>query len=664
MHFDEGSGREMRGQSIEVTFKPPTLIPLPAGAPAGAKRRYTSAQLDHVSAKGAVKLTESAGAEGGEGNNIQADRLETDMGLTTEGKPYPIRAVATGHVRARQDCYLIETESLIVEFAESTPEAIAAGERPYEAVLLKAAEGVTLHDVRPDVRMDVKGDTLVSYPKKQTATVTGDPARVAYGDEVLMGPKIVMLFKEGIKDAPSPADRKRRLVEAYIPGRGGVRALVTRDINGRQLLKPRPALIRWTESMRYLTEEDRLIFTKGVEFDSADGLAADPMGKPINFDSIGEHLRCGKMTVTLEKLPAPATRPASRPATRPAATPGAERTGISQMDRRKIQQIVAEKDVKVMSRWHDKQGFLEGQLQIAAERKLTYNALDKGLDVDGPGTLLVGDYRRPELPKPRKPGDPPPNIADAQNIGRPSQTVFKWGKNMAMSQTDWTVDFTGGVVMRHRSGKSILLAGNLPIRRISSSNKGRQIVLDCRHLNATFSKKPDKKPPATGTPGRGAGAPGRGAGTPGSGAGTSGRGATTPTGTAGTASATAGTAAATAEKAGESRFQNPGLTLETFVAEGGVDEPGADPNDPTAGTLLFQDGPYMAMGKRMEYSRKHDRVIIYGDPAKRIDARVYVEDPIAGTARWHTGQQITVTRRGGKIFITTGAGTGGGSGRN
>jgi len=624
VHFDEGDGRTMRGDTIEVTFDPPVLIPRGPTAPPKGKRKYTSARLSRVLAVGSVELTEPPKTKGEEGNYIHTDRLETHMGTTAAGKPYPTRALATGHVRARQDSNVITTEALTVEFTASSPEAIAAGRRPYEPTLLQADNGVTLTDTRPDVRMEIVGDSLTSHPKQRTATVAGSPARVTYGDELLTAPKIDLFFDERTIDGV----KKRRLAEAVIPSEGGVRAMTTRDISGRQLAKPRPALIRWAKSMRYLAAKDQLVFEEGVKFDSADGLAADPMGEPIPFDSIGEHLRCGKMTVTLAKPEPPATRPAKaagRPPKPAPATRPAGRTGVAEMKRRKIQQIVAERNVKVMSRWNDALGYLEGQLQISGKDTLTFNSPGKRLDVDGPGTLLVGDYRPPEPPKARTDAALP----EAPNIGRPSQTVFKWGGNMKMSQADWTVDFDGGVVMRHRSGKSILLSGNLPIRNFSAAGPGRQLILDCRHLVARFVKKPQS--PA---------------------------GAKPPAGAKGSPAAK-GTPAAESRP---TRFENPGLTLDMFVAEGGLAE-AAGPNDPAAGSVLFQDGPYMALGKRIEYSRKLDRVIIYGDPARKIDARVYVEDPDAGTSRWHVGEKITVARRAGKIFVTTGPGTGGGSGR-
>jgi hypothetical protein len=438
-----------------------------------AGRERARQVLDRALFTGRVRLE-----RGGSDEYVNCDVLDVEMARGRDGGSYPGRAVATGHVTARQEGSDIAADEVTVEFRESAGEG-QGGESGGEPVSLVAQGHVKVTDERGDETMTAEAHRLESDLIARSATLTAPPAgadpgpqlaRITQGHNTLSGRKISL---HEVK-----ADDGNREVEVFVNGPGSLGFLTSKDIQGRELPRPRPVKVVWRGSMKYLGRDDFAEFLEQVEMDSGP-----------------EHMSCRQMRLWFGKTPGEDDRSST---TRPAAGRRAKglALGVEPYSRRRVKMIVADGDVVLRTRHEDEKGHLDRMLQITGQ-KLEYDGDFARVSVSGAGTLVSQDYREP--PDGEEAGDAEP----ASPLDRPSQTVLKWQRHgqLLMKQREVTVD--GDVVMRHRSGNKILLVERLNVPRARKDkwaklDDGRATDLRCRKLLVLFAgDSADPSAPAT-----------------------------------------------------------------------------------------------------------------------------------------------------------------------
>jgi len=411
------------------------------------------------------------------GGETTGGRFNAEMAVTEKGELYPVRAKAACAVAASFDGAEIHTDELTLELEPSSD----PGGRAAEPVAMTASGNIVLTDTTGERLVAASGSELVGDLRTGRHVITGDLAKIAYGDEWLSGYEIIMHLGR--------VDGRRRLNDATVVGAGLARILLRQDLSGTPLAEPAPGLIRWTEQMKYTPDDEELVFSGNVAFDSAAGIGASFPEDVIPFESVGDHVRCEELTLVLEAEDdqAATTQPAD-----------GRRSLVDA--KRKVRSIAAKGGVRLLSRRHDEEGLLTSRVQMTGE-DLTWDAVGGSeITIESPGTLSLEDYRAPEPTKDS--GDP----VDLSRSDRPGITVFQWRTRMHLVQAlwqapaptgakqpaVWTARMEGGVMMRHRSGRQILGIGRLPIRMPDPTPVGRIAELDCREVFARFVAAADK----------------------------------------------------------------------------------------------------------------------------------------------------------------------------
>ena len=409
-----------------------------------------------------VVLRQSADANG---EYVACDDLNVKMARGRRGTAYPSRAVATGHVSGRQEGSDIQAEKVTVDFGEA-PAGAAAGATDVASAVrpeFVVAEGkVRLTDRRDPNAPPVlaTADRVSSDLRKRTAVLNGSPARIVQGPNHLSGEVIRLDQREGA---------------AEVDGKGTLRFLTRKDMNGRTLTNPRPVAVAWSKGMTFRGEKRTASFAGDVTLDG--GM---------------DQMACQSMQILFTEPPAekpPATQPTSVPVARPASRParagrlGGMAVGMDKYSRRRISMILADKDVSLRSRRENAKKQLVRRVQLAGD-KLIYDVQTSRLTMLEHGTFMAEDY---EKPRKEKPADSDGLVAA---VGRPSQTAFEWNRSMQFSQKDRLVVLDGKVKMVHRSGNQVLLADKLPVPREEwgTLEAGRKTVLSCEEMIAKFAE--------------------------------------------------------------------------------------------------------------------------------------------------------------------------------
>jgi len=478
MHFDRRSGRadligpghltrSVESSKTKPASKEPATQPAPADRIKWAKsmtamfyeqkivradgRHETRPQIRDARFRGGVELT-----AGKSGDFVHCDDLYVEMLPSRHGggKVYPGKATAKGGVVARQEGSDIKADQVDVVFEEPYDDSERTVGK-IRAKTLVATGSVRVTDKQnPSQPVVAVADRISAELTKRTATLTGKPAKISQGPNSLAGETIEL---------------NERLESAVVIGRGSLRFLTKRDLNGAELDTPRPLEVTWSRGMGYSGDLDSVAFTGDVDLQSGT-----------------DRMQCGTMRVWFEKVSAVGAKSTTKP-----ASPGGSRRlalNVEQYSRRRLAMIKARDDVKVNSYREDEQKRFM-RLQMTGNN-LVYDASAKKMLVSGAGTLVVEDYRLEKKKRPKtRPKDAP--VADA--IRRPWQTLFTWSKYMEMLQDQRKVFMDGNVVMVHRSGQQIVKAKALKLPPWPKTLPvGRSTRLTCEKLMAKFAP-PDKK---------------------------------------------------------------------------------------------------------------------------------------------------------------------------
>ncbi|HAU39225.1 MAG TPA: hypothetical protein DCX07_16115, partial [Phycisphaerales bacterium] len=387
--------------------------------------------------------------EGRTGDFVRCDDLDVTMAPgVSGGRTYPARAMARGHVTARQEGSDIEADKVTMTFAPAG-EGEAARARP--ATVL--AEGhVKIRDLRGKEPTIATADRVDADVEARTAKLTGKEATIRQGPNSLVGGQIELNEKDE---------------SAVVVGPGRLSFLTRKDLNGQDLPQPREITVAWSRGMGYGNKNNAAAFTGDVD------LVSGP-----------DRMQCETMQIWMER---------TESATQPAQTqPAGERDrrlalNLENYSGRRLAMIKAKGAVRVQSRREDPdKRFL--RLQLTGE-ELLYDASRREMTVPSPGTLVVEDYRLPKEGATTRPADATPAGEMAGAIVRPWQTLFQWNRLMELKQAERQAIMEGEAIMVHRSGRQIVASLEelgLPDWP-KDLEEGRRTRLTCERLLAQFS---------------------------------------------------------------------------------------------------------------------------------------------------------------------------------
>ncbi len=419
----QGETQNMKAEELTVKFHRPVSDKEPVN------------RIASLHAVGNVNVNDTQSGE-----FIKSQVLDVQMSGMEEERTYPRKAVATGDVSARQEKREITAEKMLtITFTTERDEK--TGKVRIKPMQLDAAGAVKIIDRSGNEPVLVEAETVTSDLSAKTAILEGKQATVRQKDNIIRGDKI---FFNQVRES------------ADVAGPGSLRFYSDSDISGNKVEQPRPVDIVWKEKMNYRGKDRTAIVTGEVHLETA-----------------GDELDCENMQVVFSPAPVPA-----------AAAPTAESkpAEFASFRPRRIETVVAEKNVRLKSRREDKDGFLLQRVQLRSEHVI-YEADRNVLTCPKAGTLSTEDYRPPEKKAPANRRRD--NLAG--NIDRPSQSAFRWSESMKMDQTIRTVWMSGKVRLVHRSGENVVLAEKLNVRPWGKLPAGRKTQLDCEQMQARFA---------------------------------------------------------------------------------------------------------------------------------------------------------------------------------
>jgi hypothetical protein len=209
----------------------------------------------------------------------------------------------------------------------------------------------------------------------------------------------------------------------------------------------------------------------------------------------GDKLKCGILDVYF--IDAATSQPTSAPAAGApvAAAPARAATTTSApglamaFKPQSIAKVHARNDAVLESTQKD-ESFLRTRVTLWSDSVL-YRVADKNVVCDGPGRLVMEDYRPPAKAKPEAAATPAADdgLLPGGSVNSPSQTAFKWKDSMSMDQATRKVAMYGGVVMAHRSGNEIVKPQE-PTRPWGELKTGRNTAVNCDYMTAEFAAAP------------------------------------------------------------------------------------------------------------------------------------------------------------------------------
>jgi len=441
---------------------------------------------------GSARLQEMADDDT-KGGSVSADELRIFLDRGDDGMWRPTRSEADGHCRIQQDTMEITSEHMEVIFADKPAEAdetrqagdAAARSADGEADIwgrlaaqkLTAWGSVRGRDTSDEEPTTLTADRLIVQPQVGWAQLigTGEPAVIAQGENRLTGKDI--RFTEYAPPEPRDGDAQPEY-SAVVLGPGELHFLSPRKGDGDERAEPVPITVTWGSQMTYSGQWDVATFEGTVRV--ASGL---------------NEMRCGSLHLQLELDEPGEAGPAAIAAPAEPAASGRLAVGLEQYGRRRINLMIARRDVRLRAedravpRAGERHGRLLTRSRLLAN-ELHYWPQDKRVRVKGAGSLLTEDYRPPKPRDTRKPTGPL-----SRSLQRPYQTGFAWSKSLDWSQTDgicravlegrppnaWTIS--------HASGNRIAGA-----RRFGAADltAGETLKLACEHLLAEFAAPPEK----------------------------------------------------------------------------------------------------------------------------------------------------------------------------
>jgi lipopolysaccharide export system protein LptA len=395
----------------------------------------------------------------------QIERTDANSGKR-ETKTYPKQIVARankggGGLRASQSGSRIDANEIELTFAPPRPDADpnsdAARARP---AMVNATGNVRLEGGSggEDDPMVAICQTLTSNLLDGSATLRGKPAKIRQDANQLTGETIYLERKEAREGG-----YHERL---EVRGAGAMTFRTDRDLEGNALEQSRLVNVAWARQMKFIGADDQATFNGEVRLRSQQ-----------------EEMDCETMVVEFDRVEPNVPR-GGKPAP-DANAPAVLEMGSGSFAKRRIREVIATGNVRLLSKREDPNSRMLWRFALVTPRQLTFDANARTMQVTGEGKLALEDYRRPQRRKKSATSE------DAYLVS-PSQTVFDWNKSMSLSQDDLTVIMEGDVGAVHRSGKKVVLTKGLKVPfEMASAPPGRETILGCGWMTATFSREAD-----------------------------------------------------------------------------------------------------------------------------------------------------------------------------
>jgi hypothetical protein len=453
--------------------------PVPTTRPASTQPSHASSpQLEQLRASGMVHCVVNGPGGPQDLRKLDCDDLRMGTAHGADGRLFARNILATGSVHAIDPQRDLHAGYLNVILAEPTTKPstrpstqpalankgqITPGELKsllaHDAVHVVTADGKTAD--ADEMRINVaNGETLV--------TLTGAPAKVTRGPDVLTGPFITMVPETE---------------HLTVTGKG--------EMHGIQQAagdKPaRPFDVAWQRTLDGLGDT--------IE------ATGDVVAKSIDSDGALNTAKGDRIIITTT------TRPSTRPSTQPAlagsttqpAVAGAKKKSTTQpagdldaMGDREVKSITLKGNAITDSILNDDKGNLLRMMQVKSEviQFFQLDPLHKKLVIPGAGTMLFVDNRPPAADKPAQEAAKDP-------MGMRGQTAFGWEESLVYDETINQMTMLGSVVIGRKDQNAA--AGSKPMQIF-----GDKVVADIEPAKEPTTRpatKPATKPstrPASG----------------------------------------------------------------------------------------------------------------------------------------------------------------------
>ncbi len=534
----------MSADQVEATFLPPDPQADQDDETAEGEVISPDAVVaDRVLATGNVRMSQLTD---GIRNAVACDRLIVEMTVDDMGNNVPRLGRAYGNVIAAQGERSIRAkEELILEMA-SLPQPVTEEER---AFLEQGKQACGYTDDSPEwatiqAKLDERRELHVTGMSARGQVVVLDPEEnlnlVAESMDCTFdaGRQIKRALIEGREDARAYVDVGDFYIEGQtirldldaqvvdVPGKGTLRFVTVKDLDGRPLDEPRPVSVTWQRDMKLDGKTNRGIFRDRIRASSQQAVMECRDELRIRFEDLPQ-----------PEIPAAASSPGFfRKMAQRVVSFGAEEEDatvrVSQGFRKRPAYLHAVGDAVILSSSYEElpagretgvvsemltelvsttlgvprprgevaehQGRLLSRGRISGPQ-IAIDFKDAYLSVEGAGNLLLEDYRLPKSRRARQASSQGASelFADASmgDLGSTgmSQTLFRWENSMTYLNQRNVAVFDRAVEMKHRAGSEMALSGQLQqamqLGDAAMANiKSRRAGMTCENLLVEFEE--------------------------------------------------------------------------------------------------------------------------------------------------------------------------------
>jgi len=291
-----------------------------------------------------------------------------------------------------------------------------------------------------------------------------------------------------------------------VPGEGLLRFYTDQDIDGRPVDRPIPVAVTWTEEMWLRGGDNKGSFSGRVRVVSENNvmesdelrLRFEPVRSPeaASFAASGAPLerRLRRRLVRVDAFGHAVILSSAY------AEPHTSRTGRFVRTIRELVPDFLQPPVTqpAHAATQPVPARLESRIRLAGPQ-IRIDLEEEQLIVEGAGNLLIEDYRLPAATTERRANrtssfTSASAVPGLDSVG-PSQTLFTWQSAMTFLNKDNIAKFDQDVVMRHRAGADMVLAGRLRAalqldEAIARRLRNQTAMLTCDTLLAQFERDP------------------------------------------------------------------------------------------------------------------------------------------------------------------------------
>ena len=418
---------------------------------------------------------------------ISADAMDTKFSPRSSGKGQFASSIglkgnvlATEKTPQKQSESQLECGKMLISLIDKK-DATAYSETSYgkAAVSKLVAEENVIgrYLVEGETRSSLHADKLIADELSHTTTLYGTPAELKRGENDWLSSDTIIITEIGKTDG----EDKNYVLTAPGAGAMNVTFATAENDSSSALLD-----LKWTESLTFDDEKNKAVF-KGRDKERVTGVIS-------HSTTSASQLMADKLELYLQDK-----EPTSPPdKSSPAEDMASSETFFKPMGDKTLQKMVMTGRAEVGSIEHP-EGKPEQRLRAAwlQSNVLTYETYDnqeRQFHSDGPGTLLLEDYRPTDKEvsadqKTSMPGGDTrrqPRGLAMQRAG-PGQTAFKWETSARYRQNARTAVLSGDVYMISM-GYALSLPERSPKGTEKPDNKRHRTQLWCQTFTVTFAE--------------------------------------------------------------------------------------------------------------------------------------------------------------------------------